>query len=165
MFAVKFFGASVNIRGRKVLAVTPVFWATMRMIQRFTRTISFIFVSDLLLELFMIAFMMMFFLSFAQLASDVNSRHVVNKVYAYGLIGAMLAAVVSIPRIILSIVDSSLIVASNPLEICDLGFLVFVVALCFTMIKMPKEDNITLKEVERLQKERKEEEKSEENKA
>lgn len=156
-FAAKYFGASATVENRKILAVMPVFWATMRMIQRFTRTISIIFVSDLLLELFMIAFMMMFFLSFAQLASNVNSRHVVNKVYAYGLIGAMIAVTVSVARIVVLAVDSSLAVVNDPLEICDLGFAVFAAVFCFVMLKMPREDNITLRQVEKLRKEHDEE--------
>ncbi|MBQ7654721.1 MAG: hypothetical protein IJS17_06580 [Clostridia bacterium] len=158
IFAIKFFGASVSVQNRKILAVMPVFWATARMLQRFTRTISIIYVSDLLLELFMIAFMMMFFLSFAQLASNVNSRHVVNKIYAYGLIGALLAAVVAVPRLVVLIVEPSRIVSNDPLEICDIGYLIFAVVLCCEMIKMPTEDNITLKEVEKLQKEHEQQE-------
>lgn len=162
IFAVGFFSGSLKIQNRKVLAIMPVFWATMRMIQRFTRTISIINVSDLLLELFMIAFMMMFFLSFAQLASNVNSRHVVNKVFAYGLIGAMFALVISVSRMIVLAVDPSLAVTTNPLEICDFGFAVFVIALCLVMLKMPTEDNVTLKQVEKLREEHKKEEANEE---
>lgn len=158
----KYFGAKLNIANRKILAVFPVFWATMRMVQRFTRTISFIFVSDLLLKLFAIAFMMMFFLSFAQLASKVNSRHVMNKIYAYALIGAMFSCLVTVPKMIAFAFDSSLVVKSELTEICDLGFAVFAVVLCVVLLKMPRDDNITLKDVEKLRKERTIEEENEE---
>lgn len=164
IFSLSFFGAKINVSSRKVLAVMPVFWATARMIQRFTRTISFIFVSDLLLEIFMIAFMMLFFLYFAQLASHVNSRHVMNKVISYGLIGAVFAIVVAFPRVLLLIASPELIVEQCPLEVCDLAFAAFVIVLCAALMKMPKNDNLSLKQVESLRKQRKlEDESSEDN--
>lgn len=158
LFALRFFGVKINIENRKVLAVIPVFWATARMIQRFTRTISFIFVSDLLLELFMIGFLMLFLLYFAQFVSKVNSRHVMNKVYAYGLISAMFALVISVPKIAVAIVLPSLNSSTNPLEICNVAIAVFILVLCCVMLKVEKEDNITLKEAEKLKEERKSEE-------
>ena len=158
LFALRFFGAKINIENRKILAVAPVFWATARMIQRFTRTISFIFVSDLLLELFMIGFMMLFLLYFAQLASKVNSRHVMSKVYSYGLISAMFALVISVPKIVVAIVLPSLNSQSNPLEICNVAMAAFIIVLCCVMLKVEKEDNITLKEAEKLKEEIKTEE-------
>lgn len=158
--SLNFFGSKIRVSSRKVLAVMPVFWATARMIQRFTRTISFIFVSDLLLEIFMIAFMMLFFLYFAQLSSHVNSRHVMNKVFSYGLTGAAFAIVVALPRVLLLIASPELIVKECPLEICDLAFAAFVIALCVCLVKMPKNDNLTLKQVERLRKQREAEDES-----
>lgn len=154
VFALKYFGVNISVCNRKILAVMPVFWATMRMVQRFTKTISIINMSDLLLELFMMAFMMMFFLAFAQLASNVGSRHVVNKIYSYGYIGTMFAFTITFPKIAIQFFEPSLSGASNNMEICDLGFAIFALILCREMLKMPREDNITLKEVERLKKER-----------
>ena len=156
VFAVKYFGSSFDLRNMKALAVMPVFWATARMIQRFTRTISFIFVSDLLLELFMIAFLMLFLLYFAQLASHINSQYVMNKVFAYGLISSMFAFTISIPKIIVAIVRPEFSVVTNPVEFCDVSIAVFIVMICFSLLKMPRSKNLTLREVEKMQKESKE---------
>ncbi|MBQ7957837.1 MAG: hypothetical protein IJ279_07345 [Clostridia bacterium] len=147
---------TVDFTKLKALSLCPLFWATFRMVQRFTRTISFMNVSSLLLELFMIAFMMMFFMYFAQMSSNVNATAISYKVFSYGLIAAMLAAVVSIPKALLLIFDSSYrelmekgLLECN-FEATDLAFCLFAVAMLVLCLASPRIKNMTLKETEKL---------------
>ncbi len=145
-----------NLTKIKALSLCPLFWATFRMIQRFTRTISFMNVSSLFLELFMIAFMMMFFMYLAQMSSEVNNRAISYKVFAYGLISSMFAAVVSIPKALLAVFDSSYREMMNAgtlecvLEPADLGFCLFAVAFLALCLTAPRIKNMTLKETEKM---------------
>ena len=87
-FAIRFAGVGkLNLTKVKFFSLCPLFWATFRMVQRFSRTISFMNVSELFLELFMLAFMMMFFMYLAQTSSKVSNRAISFKVVAYGLVG------------------------------------------------------------------------------
>lgn len=140
----------------KFFSLCPLFWATFRMIQRFTRTISFMNVSSLFLELFMIAFMMMFFMYLAQMSSEVNNRGISYKVVSYGLIGGMFAAVVTIPGLLLSLFDSSYkaLAAQDllecPVEISDLFFCLFALAFVLSLVSAPQIKNMTAKEAEKI---------------
>ena len=158
ILAIKYFGVKLDTVKFKLLAVCPVFWATGRIVQRFTRTISFINVSDLLLELFMLAFLMLFLLNLAQVNSNINSRAVMDKVYSYGLISAMLEIVISVPKVIVAIITPELNSAGNPLELCNIALAVFTVLLLVAMLKIPLNDNITLKQAEKEAKEKQSEE-------
>ncbi len=164
----------IDVSNYKFFSVCPVLWGIFRMIQRFTRTISFANVSGLLLELFMIAFMMLFFMYFAQSVTGINSKAISYKIFAYGLCGSMLAVVVSVPRIVLTFVNpmvsyldlgSTVEVAyrsagdimSCPLEWCDTAFAVFALGMLVLLLSNVKIKNMTLKETEKIEKELSEE--------
>lgn len=140
----------------KFFSLCPLFWATFRMIQRFTRTISFMNVSSLFLELFMIAFMMMFFMYLAQMSSEVNNRAISYKVVSYGLIGGMFAAVVAIPGLILQLFDSSYkaLAAEGllecPVEPADFFFCLFAFIFIVSLVSAPQIKNMTIKETEKM---------------
>lgn len=153
----------IDLTKFKFLSLCPLFWATFRMIQRFTRTISFMNVSSLLLELFMIAFMMMFFMYMAQMSSNVNALAISFKVFSYGLIASMFAAVVSVPRILLMFFNSSYKELAEsgslacPLEISDIAFCAFTVCFLILCLTVPRIKNLSLKETEKLIEEKSEE--------
>ncbi len=150
---------NVNLTKIKPISLCPLFWATFRMIERFTRTISFMEVSDLLLELFMIAFMMMFFMYFAQVSSQVNAVAISYKLFAYGLIGSMLSFVIACPRVVLHFTNTQyrLLAEQNllesPLEISDIFFGLFVLVFLISFLSVPRIRNMTLKQTEKLIKE------------
>lgn len=121
---------------RKILATAPVCWAGARLIFRFLRQISFIQVSDLLLELVMIAFMVMFFMALAQVASGVYVDNFKWRIPAFGLSAALVGAVLNVPRLIFTFVNSELINSEHPFCLADLVFVIFIVTL---MVKI-KED-------------------------
>lgn len=150
------FASGMGFTKLKFLSLCPLFWATFRMIQRFTRTISFMNVSSLFIELFMIAFMMMFFMYLAQMSSEVNNRAVSYKVVSYGLIAGMFSAVAVIPHLLLTFTDESYKALSDsgllecPGEVADLGFCIFVFVFVFFILSAPLIKNMTAKEAETI---------------
>ncbi len=147
-----------DISKMKTLSLCPLFWATFRLVQRFTRTISFMNVSSLFLEMFMIAFMMMFFMYFAQMSSKVNAVAFSYKIFSYGLIAAMISAVVAVPKLLLIVVNSSyreLMETGSlacSLEVTDIAFCAFAVAFLVHCLSSARIKNMTLKETEKLTK-------------
>lgn len=116
----------------KLLAVAPAGWVSFRMLSLFVSKISFIRISDLFLELTMLAFMALFFMAFAQVASGVYSTGTGWRLPAFGLSSALLAACISIPRLIFTFVDKKKYINSGyPFKIVDLAFFVFAVVLVF----------------------------------
>lgn len=91
----------------KLLGLTPVLWCIFRLLYKFKRTISFINVSDLLLELFEIVFLMLFFFSLAQTVARIDVKTVFWKIFAYGIPAAMFALMCFLPRFILMVTGKS----------------------------------------------------------
>ena len=121
---------------RKILATAPVSWTGARLIFRFLKQISFVQISDLLLELIMIAFMIMFFMALAQTASGVYKDQFKWRIPGFGLSAALIAAVISVPRLIFTIFNSSLINSDYPFSVADFIFVIFI----FTLMLKIKED-------------------------
>lgn len=112
----------------KLLAIMPLFWSVFRILHRFMREISFLNVSELFLELLMIAFLLMFFMAFAQVTARVNGRGVEWKLFAYGLPAALLCLVCFIPRaVVLILGKGEFIAAQSQIEFCDLGVALFII--------------------------------------
>jgi len=110
----------------KILALSPVIWAIFKLLYRFKRTISFVNVSDLLLELFMIVFVMLYFLAFAQVISKIDSSAVFFKTISYGLPAILFAAICFIPRLILTVIGKADLLCSHyTVNFSDLGFIIF----------------------------------------
>ena len=77
------------------------------LLYKFKRTISFINVSDLLLELFEIVFLMLFFFALAQTVARIDVKTVFWKIFAYGIPAAMFALMCFLPRFILMVTGKS----------------------------------------------------------
>ena len=118
---------------RKILATAPVCWAGARLIYRFLRQISFIEVSDLFLELVMIAFMVMFFMALAQVASGVYKDTVKWRLTGFGLSAGLIAAILSVSRLVMSVIEivmnADFTVSGHSGSFADLLFAIFVVSL------------------------------------
>lgn len=65
LFALYYHDGKGSFADYKFLALTPLFWAMFKTVYRFMTKISFIVLADLMLELAMLVFMMLFFMSFA----------------------------------------------------------------------------------------------------
>lgn len=133
LFGVGHINGKSTASDSKLMALFPVIWCVCRLMHRFMRTVNFLNVSDLLYELFMCVFLMAFFMAFAQLNSDVGSDGLDWKLTAYGLPAALMCAVCFFPRFIVTLVGRDDCLGSqSPIEWCDLGSAVFIVALLLT---------------------------------
>lgn len=114
----------------KILAVAPLCWVMARVVFRFTRTINFKNVSDLLLELFMLAAMLLFFLNFARVCSRVNSRGAMWSIFGFGLPAALFGLTCSVPRLVLIIIgQSDRLTTQSPFAPCDLMASILIIAV------------------------------------
>lgn len=121
----------------KLVSLFPVFWAMLRMVARFMRTISYVRVSELMFEMLMLMFLIMFFMAFAQCNSKVNDSDCQWKIAAYGLPAALLALVCFVPRAILAISgNADDIYTQSTLEFSDLAVALFIVATVLTRVTL-----------------------------
>ena len=135
VFGISMLSGATNASEYKIISVAPTVWFMFRLIFRFTATISFIKVSDLLLEMFMLAFMLIFFTAFAQLNSKIESKGLDWKLVAFGLPAAVLALVCFIPRFIMVISGKSeMLYTGSPVEYCDLATALFALSIVLTRI-------------------------------
>ncbi len=119
----------------RLLSLSPVLWSVFRMVYRFTRTISYLRVSDLTFEMVMLMFMILFFMALAQANSKIGSKNVEWKVAAYGLSAALLALICFVPRFIVAISGNShLLYSYSGVEYCDIAIALFILATVLTRI-------------------------------
>lgn len=135
VFGLSVISGSSNASEYKILSISPVVWCMFRLVYRFTRTISFIKVSDLLFELFMLSFMLMFFMAFSQLNSKIESKGLDWKLVGYGLPAATLALICFVPRfIVLLSGNQEMLYEHSNVEYCDIGIALFILSVVFTRI-------------------------------
>jgi len=136
VFSVSFIISKDLYAKLKVLALSPLVWAILRVFFRVTKKISFIQVSDLILELCALVFIMIFFFTFARVASGVNSEGSMWSVYGCGITAALFIFTYSIPRIMLFVTgNSELINPEAPLELCDIGVAIFAITLIVSTLR------------------------------
>lgn len=146
LIALTYFDVLKSYAPFKLLALTPLLWMIVRIVLRFTRTIRFRNVSELVLELCSFVAMMLFLMAFARLSSRVNIAGALKRIYAFGFVGAMLMLTTSIPRLIITVIGQSNMLA-NDLHFClvDLALAVFALAYLLTcrrtFFKIQKNDN------------------------
>ena len=113
----------------------PVIWSMLRMVARFMRTLSYVRVSELMFEMLMLAFMILFFMNFAQCSSKVNDENCGSKLAAYGLPAALMALVCFVPRFILTLTGQAhVIYTGSVLEYSDLAVALFIIATVLTRV-------------------------------
>ena len=128
----------------RLISLAPVIWSIFRLVYRFKRTISFVRVSDLLFEMIMICFMIMFFFAFAQVNSRVGGKGNEWKIAAYGIPAALLALVCFVPRFIVTITgNAQLLYSYSAAEYCDFGVALFIISAVLTRVtdKLPEAKN------------------------
>ena len=93
-------------------------------------------ISDLLLEMFMLAALMFFFMSFARINSNVNGENAYRKLYAFGFIGSLLALMLSVPRLVLILIGQSARVPKDfTFSMADFLIGIFIIYYLFVNIK------------------------------
>lgn len=115
-----------NYAKTRVLAVSPVVWGICRMIYFFANPISYRNVSQLLLEMATLTFALMFYISFARIASKVNEESSMWILWFSGSAGAFFGYVSALaPFILLITGKGEFISPSYPIEYTDLAFALF----------------------------------------
>lgn len=100
IFAVSHLNGKASYKEYKLLALSPLCWAITMLISRLMMAVSFIKVSELLFEIFMLVFAMLFFLTFARISSNVFTEDSMWGIYGYGFSAALFAGLVTIPRLV-----------------------------------------------------------------
>ncbi len=127
LYAVSCFKKNFSLSSFALLSVTPTLWAISRIVFRFLEKISFVNVSDLLLELITLAFMIMFTLTFAQIVTGSTPEVCAWRLFGCGLPTAVAAFVTNMPRLFLVVTGKSeLITEGYAVELCDIALAVFI---------------------------------------
>ncbi len=135
VFGMSYLAGKDTFRDSKLLALSPMLWAVSKMISGLMKPISYVKVSELLLELFATAFLMITFLSFARVSSQISEKGEMRKIFAYGLPAALFSLVCSVPRFVLVLVGKASALATDyGVEIMLFSSAVFLlVYICVTM--------------------------------
>ncbi|MCH5190535.1 MAG: hypothetical protein J1F23_00075 [Oscillospiraceae bacterium] len=133
----------------KFLALTPLFWSMSRIVMRFVRKIAYINVSDLMLEIFALVFMMIFFLSFARISSGLSNDRAMRSLFASGFVGVLLSLTANIPRLIMLLTGHmDKLPNEYPFAFCDFAFALFALAYILHAIRfMRVNDSSELNEI------------------
>lgn len=121
----------------KLLALSPVMWGVFRLLVHFVEPISYKNVSQLLLEICLVVFAMIFWFAFARLSSGVNADSSMWLFFFGGITAAFLGYVCALaPFILILTGKGDLIPESRPMQYVDLAFAIF--ATCALFNAMPK---------------------------
>ncbi len=142
IFGISFVDGRTTYAQYKFLALSPLFWAMSRIVIRFVRKIAYVNVSDLMLELFAITFMMIFLLAFARICAGLANNKAMRTLFASGFVGIFFCVVANIPRLLMVLTGNAKELAEGyPFALCDLGFAVFAFAYIVNVIMCAKEND------------------------
>ncbi len=98
VFGLSHFEGKATYKKVGILSIAPGCWTMFVLVSKLMKAISFITVSELLFEIGMLVFTMLFFLTFARIASGVFSVNSMWCTYGCGFPAAIFMGLVSIPR-------------------------------------------------------------------
>lgn len=136
ILSVSHFTGSNAYLSARVMSLTPSCWFMCRLIVRFVKPISFINYSELFWEIVMVTLLMIFFMGFARITSNINKDGKFNFTAGVGFCGAMISAMISLSRIFTCILASPAYLSkSSPIEACDLPCAAFVIIFLISCIR------------------------------
>ncbi len=142
VFGISYIDGRTTYSQYRFLAITPFFWAMTRLIMRLISKIAYVNVSDLMLEIFGIAFMMIFFMSFARISAGLSNNKAMRSVFSSGAVSLFLLATANLPRLLLLLSgNSAKIPAEFGFSLCDLAFAFFAAAYIINAYKCAKEND------------------------
>ena len=141
VFAISHLNGKASYKEFKLLALAPLCWSMTVLVTKLMNAISFIKVSELLFEIFMFVFVMLFFLTFARISSGVFTEDSMWGIYGYGLTAALLASIVTVPRIVIALVGLDA-VAGNEFNFAHLTTFVFIIAYIFASLGIGFKDGL-----------------------
>lgn len=125
VMAVSHFNGRASYREYKVLALMPLLWTMCRMVGRLTIAISYVKVSELLLEIAMLVFLMLFFMNFARVTSGISAKGNMWGIFGFGLPAVLLALNISLPRLVVLLSGNSC-VKDYAFNFADFALAVFI---------------------------------------
>lgn len=142
LFGISYIDGRTTYSHYKFLALTPIFWAMSRLIIRFLTKIAYVNVSDLMLELFGIAFMMIFLLSFARISSELSNEKAMRNAFVTGSISVFFLATANLPRLLMLVTgNGGKLPLTYGFSLCDFGFVLFVTAYMINAVKYSREND------------------------
>ncbi len=141
VYAISHLNGSDSYKKFKTLALSPLFWAMSLLVSRLMQATSFIKVSEILLEIFMCVFMMLFFFTFARISSGVFTENSMWGIYGYGFTAVLFGSVVTVPRLIVMAVGLSP-VSGNEFSVAHLTGIVFILVYILSTLGVGFKDGI-----------------------
>ncbi len=136
IFGISYFDGKTTYSQYKFMALAPLFWSMCRIVIRFVRKISYINVSDLMLELFAIAFMMIFFLNLARISSGLSNDKAMRNLFVTGFISIFFTVTANLPRLVMVLTGNGRKLPNEyPFSLCDLAFAFFAFAYIVNAMK------------------------------
>ena len=129
---VSYSNRSISYRKLGVLACALPIWYMARLIRIFIRAISFVNVSEVLFELAMIVFFIMFFLILARTVTKVDEAGRLWSMLACGFAGALFALICFVPRFAVKLIGGDL-VEGSPVCYADFAAAIFAVYYIVTV--------------------------------
>lgn len=133
MFSFSHFGRKSSYKEQKALALTPVLWAMCGLIICLMQEISYIKVSELMIEICFYVFVMLFLMSFAKISSSISEKPVMWHIFAFGLPAALFGILSSVPRFMLLLSGNGL-VSGYPFDLSSLAAATFIIMYIFASL-------------------------------
>lgn len=150
VFCISYISGNSFHKKLKLLSLAPLVWSIMRVLERITVIISITRVSELLLELCAFVFLMLFFLTFARVNSEVNCKGTMWSVIACGAVSSLIILTYSIPRVMLAVTgNSSSLVSGYPVNFADIACALFIIVFIVTTLR----SGYKVEDVEKMQEE------------
>ena len=136
VFCISYISGNSIHKKLKILSLAPLVWSIMRVLERITVIISIVRVSELLLELCAFVFLMLFFMTFARVVSEVNCKGSMWSVISCGCVSALFILTYSIPRIMLMVTgNAENLVSGYPVNFADIGCALFIIIFIVTTLR------------------------------
>ncbi|MBR5441399.1 MAG: hypothetical protein IKV44_00455 [Clostridia bacterium] len=141
VFAISHLNGKGSYKEFKLLALSPLCWCITMLVSRLMKAVSFITVSELLFEIFMLVFAMLFFLTFARISSGVFTEDSMWGIYGYGLSACLFAGLVTIPRLVAAFSGLEA-VEGHDFSLAHLSILVFIFSYIIASLGVGFKDGI-----------------------
>ncbi len=142
VFAISHINGKGSYKEFKLLALSPLCWSITSLVSKLMEPVSFITSSELLFEIFMFVFSMLFFLTFARISSGVFTEDSMWGIYGYGLSACLFAGLVTFPRIV-AIIARLDPVEGHPFSFAHLAILVFIFTYVLASLGVGFKDGIS----------------------
>lgn len=136
VFGISYFAGKNFHKKLKILSLAPLAWCVIKVLEKISVIISIVRVSELLLELIACVFLMLFFMTFARVVSDVNCKGSMWSVIACGAVSILFILTYSIPRFMLAVTgNEKLLVSGYPLNFAEIACAVFILIFIITTLR------------------------------